>query len=64
VNLSGTVGYSEHLKHLLDLNLDSVGTIRRRLLGPRITTLGRAHMAEVERALHVVLWLHLPCRAP
>lgn len=44
------------------VNLDSVATIRRSLLRARATTLGRARMAEVERALHLALGMPLPCQ--
>ena len=45
------------------VNLDSLATIRRSVLGSRITTLGSARMQEVERALHLALGVPLPCRA-
>jgi mRNA interferase MazF len=44
------------------VNLDSLGTIRRSVLGSRITTLGSARMQDVERAMHLALGVPLPCR--
>lgn len=43
------------------VNLDSVATILRGLLTSRVTTLDRARMAAVERALHLALGVPLPC---
>jgi mRNA-degrading endonuclease toxin of MazEF toxin-antitoxin module len=44
------------------VNLDSLATIRRSVLGSRITTLGSARMQDVERAMHLALGVPLPCR--
>lgn len=56
------LGPADGLPRPCVVNLDSVATIRRSLLSSRVTTLGRARMAEVERALHLALGVPLPCR--
>ena len=57
------IGPADGMPQACVVNLDSIATIRRGLLGPRITTLGRARMEEVERALHLALGMDLPCQA-
>lgn len=45
------------------VNLDSLATIRKRLLQSRAAVLNPERVAEVERALHVALGMPLPCSA-
>lgn len=55
------IGPADGLPRPCVVNLDSMATIRRNLLSSRVTSLGRARMAEVERALHLALGIPLPC---
>jgi mRNA interferase MazF len=44
------------------VNLDRLVTVPRSVLTRRITTLTTGRMDEVQRAIHLALGMHLPCR--